>query len=416
MMGKWETAKRDLTVKLNLTAKWDLTEKRNLIGKRSVSLLLITLALLIGLTACSGSSNDNDSAAAGNKQDAASLAEEPAPVEMSNKESQLFSSSDQSGLDNKVKVTSAEGAAAASEAPKASTDSNTNIGGGGIGPIADVNAGFNRKVIYRANLVMKVEAFAPAEEQLLNLIHLSGAYVLQFSDSRNADEVGATYVIKVPSEGFSPFLEKLQKIKNLKLEREVEGSDVTEEFVDLEARLKAKQTVEERLLAFMDKATKTDDLVRFSNELANVQGEIEQIKGRMRYLDQNVAFSTINLRLYQASGTEPLLVAEEEEKGFADRISDAITGSAKVLRQFGEGLLVVIAAMLPVLIVLSIIGIPIYFLIRRRQNTRRQSSEELRKSWNSQQTGFQEASAEIPDTDPDIESGANEQQTKDEDR
>ncbi|WP_372663023.1 DUF4349 domain-containing protein [Cohnella sp.] len=381
-------------------------------GIRNGSLLLAVLLLLIGLTACSGS-NDSNSGSVENEAAA------PAAQDAKGKaDSTSFSVNDQFGS-TEVQVTSAQSEAAA-VAPKASAASDTNVGGGGIGPIADANAGFDRKVIYRANLVMKVKEFAPAEEELVNLIHLSGAYVLQFSDSRNTDEVGATYVIKVPSNGFSPFLEKLQKIKNLKLDREVEGSDVTEEFVDLEARLKAKQTVEERLLAFMDKATKSDDLVRFSNELGNVQQEIEQIKGRMRYLDQNVAFSTINLRLYQASGIEPLSMEEDEGKAFAERISDAISGSTKVLRQFGEGLLVVVAAMLPVLIVLSVIGIPVYFLVRRRQNTRRKNAEETRKSWNNQQSGSQGVSTEIPEADsnadPEPLSDVKEQQTKDEDR
>lgn len=353
---------------------------------RSGSLLLMILLLLISLTACSGSNENSDSAGAGDAPNAA--AEEA----VENKQDSLsLSVSDQFG-NSKVQVTASEGEIAKTSAPQAS-ESGTAVGGGGIGPIADANAGFDRKVIYRANLVMKVEAFASAEEQLLNLIHLSGAYVLQFSDSRNADEVGATYVIKVPSEGFSPFLDKLQKIKNLKLDREVEGSDVTEEFVDLESRLKAKQTVEERLLSFMDKATKSDDLVRFSNELGNVQGEIEQIKGRMRYLDQNVAFSTVNLRLYQASGVDPLTV-EENEQGFLARISDAISGSTKVLKEFGEGLLVLIAALLPVLVVVSVIGIPTYILVRKRQHRRRESSEEIRKVWNNQQNGSPESISE----------------------
>jgi hypothetical protein len=228
---------------------------------------------------------------------------------------------------------------------------------------------------------MKVEQFKAAEEKLLDLIHLGGAYVLQFSDSRNTDEIGASYVIKVPSEGFSPFLEKMQKIENLKFEREVAGNDVTEEFVDLEARLKARQVVETRLLAFMDKATKSDDLVRFSNELARVQEEIEQIKGRVRFLDQNVAFSTINLRLYQGTGIVEVQKVEKKE-GIGDRISDALSGSTKALRQFGEGLLVAIAAVLPVLIVVAVIGVPTYYVVSKRRVSRRSSSEALRKAWN----------------------------------
>ncbi|MFC5467154.1 DUF4349 domain-containing protein [Cohnella suwonensis] len=350
---------------------------------RRTMLLAIALLLALGLAACSGSNDDSDSGKADapmadamelkqvNGDQANAAFSEAAPAAEA-------AAPDQEAMSSSEPVASASTTAA-------SASGSGEAGTAGIGQIADANAGFDRKVIYKANLVMKVEQFKTAEVQLTDLIHLSGAYVLQFSDSRNVDEVGATYVIKVPSEGFSSFLGRLQKIKSLDFQRQVEGSDVTEEYVDLASRLKAKQVVEARLLAFMDKATKTDDLVRFSNELAQVQEEIEQIKGRVRFLDQNVAFSTISLRLYQATGLEPKTEVKEEEKdkGFGDKLSDALSGSANVLRKFGEGILIVLAALLPVLIVVAVVGIPAYVAVRRRSASRKRLSEERRKSWNN---------------------------------
>jgi len=361
-------------------------------------LLMLAALLLAALAACSSRSNDKQS------DNAAAMS---APME-DRFNTTLTSTSNAVQFSEASKSKELSGAPVASAATEASSAYDSSAAGdaqgafgGGIGPIADANAGFDRKVIYRANLVMKVEEFKVAEEQLLDLIHLGGAYVLQFSDSRNVNEVGASYVIKVPSSGFSSFLEKLQQIKSLKFEREVEGNDVTEEFVDLDARLKAKQTVETRLLSFMDKATKSDDLVRFSNALAEVQGEIEQIKGRIRYLDQNVAFSTINLRLYQASGIEEIKVEKEVEKNIGDRLSDALSGSVKVLGQLGEGLLVVIAAILPMLVVIVIIGIPAYYLVRKRNAARRMASEENRRAWNNSSSTPSEAESPILDRNPD---------------
>ncbi|QMV40390.1 DUF4349 domain-containing protein [Cohnella cholangitidis] len=337
--------------------------KRDRVLRNGV-LMMLAILLMLGLAACGGSSNDKDSAAA---EMAAPDAAANQSIKTTSAQSAAFSDAESGEL--------AKGPER-SDAGESESEEVAAVGGGGIGPIADANAGFGRKVIYRADLVMKVKEFKAAEEQLLNLIHMGGAYVLQFSDSRNSDEVGASYVIKVPSDGFSPFLEKLQKIKSLKFEREVEGSDVTEEFVDLDARLKAKQTVEARLLSLMDKATKSDDLVRFSNELANVQQEIEQIKGRIRFLDQNVAFSTINLRLYQSTGIANSDDEETEEvDGFGERISDTFAGSAKVLKTAGEWFVIVIVALLPVIAVVAVIGFPIYYFVRRRKGTRRVDSE-----------------------------------------
>ncbi|MFC4599403.1 DUF4349 domain-containing protein [Cohnella hongkongensis] len=325
-------------------------------------LLLAVAAMLLatGLAACSGSASDS-----GAPKSEMSMADQAAPALSEPVEGEIAAAPSMSAHQN----------------AGAATTTASDGGGVGVGPIADANAGYGRKIIYRADLVMKVDDFQVAQEQLLDQIHLSGAYVLQFSDSRNANEVGATYVIKVPSEGFTSFLEKLQSIENLKFEREVKGSDVTEEFVDLEARLKTQTALEARYLDFISKATKTGDLVQFANELARVQETIEQIKGRMRYLDQNVAFSTVNLRLYQADGIEEPRAAAEK-KSFGDRISDALLGSATVLRQLGEGLIVVLAAMLPVLIVAGALGVPAYAIFRGRSAARRQAAESKRKEWN----------------------------------
>ncbi|TVY00573.1 DUF4349 domain-containing protein [Cohnella terricola] len=332
---------------------------------RNGTLILMAVVLLLSIAACSSA---RDSSSAKSDSDFAKMARSERAASQPMAEAVPSAS---------VSLTSAESDIKAASVQIASAGT-----GGGIGPIADANAGYGRKVIYRAELVMKVERFKTAEEQLMNLIHLSGAFVLQFSDSRNEDEVGATYVIKVPSEGFSSFLEKLQKIESLKFEREVNGNDVTEEYVDLDARLNAKKTVEARLLSFMDKATKTDDLLKYSNQLAQVQEEIEQIKGRIRYLDQNVTFSTVNLRLYQSSGIELVKNKPQDEKAFGQRLGDALSGSAKVLRQFGEWLLVIIAALLPVLAVVAVIGLPTYVIARKRSATRKIRLKEERKAWN----------------------------------
>ncbi|WP_027088339.1 DUF4349 domain-containing protein [Cohnella panacarvi] len=337
--------------------------------------IAMAVLLMLGLAACSSNDADEDAAVAEAPQANAAKS-----VANYNEADSAFAMNDQYG------APVSEGASAASEAPEMPEAESQALGGsqaavgGGIGANSDNAAGMDRKVIYRANMVMKVEKFETAEEQLTNLIHMSpGAYILQFNDSRNPDEKGASYVVKVPSNGFNSFLDGLKKIKTIYQERDLQGNDVTEEYVDLGARLKAKQVVEERLLGFMDKATRTDDLVKFSNELARVQEEIEQLKGRMRYLDQNVAFSTVSIRLYQSEHAEAKAEEEPEDKSFGDRIYDALSGSANVLRQFGEGLLVVIAALLPVLVVLTVIGIPAYVVMRRRHAARRASAEARRR-------------------------------------
>ncbi|MBD0379169.1 DUF4349 domain-containing protein [Paenibacillus sedimenti] len=247
---------------------------------------------------------------------------------------------------------------------------------------SDEAAGFNRKLIYRANLVMPVEDYSKAQTQLRDLVALSGAYILQFSENANTGERGGTFTIKVAANGFVSLLDGLEKISP-SLQRNVQGQDVTEEYVDLESRLKAKQMVETRLLSFMEKASKTDDLLAFSNELSKVQGEIEQIKGRMRYLDQNVAYSTIELRMYQQTGNKPLL-SDPNKLTLQERIQRAWNSSLHVLAVVLQGILVFLAAALPVIFIAAIIGLPIW-MYRRKRN---KQLVEMRNQLKSQNATF----------------------------
>ncbi|WP_171686212.1 DUF4349 domain-containing protein [Paenibacillus planticolens] len=229
---------------------------------------------------------------------------------------------------------------------------------------SDEAAGFNRKLIYRANLVMPVEDYSKAQTALRDLIALSGAYILQFSESATTGERGGTYTVKVAANGFVSLLDGLEKISP-SLQRNVQGQDVTEEYVDLGSRLKAKQMVETRLLGFMEKASKTDDLLAFSNELSKVQETIEQIKGRMRYLDQNVAYSTIEIRLYQQTDKKPLL-SDPNNMTLGERLQKAWNSSLNVLVAVLQGILVFLAAAFPVIVIALIIGVPIWVYRRKR--------------------------------------------------
>ncbi|MGQ7886580.1 DUF4349 domain-containing protein [Paenibacillus sp. WC2504] len=229
---------------------------------------------------------------------------------------------------------------------------------------SDEAAGFNRKLIYRANLVMPVDDYGKAQTALRDLVTLSGAYILQFSENANTGERGGTYTIKVAANGFVSLLDGLEKISP-SLQRNVQGQDVTEEYVDLSSRLKAKQLVETRLLGFMEKASKTDDLLAFSNELSKVQEAIEQIKGRMRYLDQNVAYSTIEIRMYQQTDKKPLL-SDPSKLSLNERIQKAWNSSLNVLVAVLQGILVFLAAAFPILVIVLLIGIPIWVYRRKR--------------------------------------------------
>ncbi|MDQ0059393.1 uncharacterized lipoprotein YehR (DUF1307 family) [Paenibacillus harenae] len=226
---------------------------------------------------------------------------------------------------------------------------------------------FSQKIIYSAALSMEVEELEAARTALKNAIHQSGSYILQFQDTKQNGEIGSTYTIKVPADGFMPFIDRIGEIEHRHFETNVTGKDVSEQYVDTESRLKAKQLVESRLLVMMEQAAKADDLLKFSNQLSAVQEEIEVLKGRLRYLDHNVAYSTVELRLYQTD--QSLYTASGEKKGLGAKMSDALTGSAKTVVAGLQLLLVIVAGALPVLVVLAIIAIPVVWMMKRKRRS-----------------------------------------------
>lgn len=236
----------------------------------------------------------------------------------------------------------------------------------------DVVAGLNKKLIYKANLSMEVTDYGAAQTEVRNMVTLAGGYIIEFSESMSEYEKGGTFVMKVPASGFSPFLNKLEKVKHEELQRSIQGQDVSEEYVDLESRLKAKQLMETQYIDFMKKATKAADLVEFANQLGEIQESIEQIKGRMRYIDQNVAFSTVELRLYETE--ESLAATKSNTQGpLGARASEALQGSIKALSVMFQWLVVMLAAALPVLIVAAVVGAIVFWsrrAVKRRQPAR----------------------------------------------
>lgn len=318
--------------------------------------LLLAIALMTSLLGgCSGESNNN----AGSNGASSEMAD------MKN----VAASSD--ALSNAKVKADTEVDREAGDAAQSSGNSG-NTGGGGVlsgTSSSERSSMFNTKIIYTANLVMQVEEVADAAVELRNHIHMSEGYILEFKDTRHDGEIAASYTIKVPAEGFMSFLDRIAEIDNLSFEKSVSGKDVSEEYVDLESRLKSQLLVEERLLTMMEKATKADELLKFSNQLAAVQEIIEGIKGRLRYLDNNVAFSTIHLRIYQKDQKLASAVTEEETT-LGGKLNDALMGSTSALLKVLEGILIVLVAILPFLPIAALV-IAVAWLAGRRGARRR---------------------------------------------
>jgi hypothetical protein len=316
---------------------------------------LVLVILVCGLVGC-GSSNNNDSGNASSSKmvtsnSVAASPEAPSTSVGFSESSEPAAKADAPQEDENAKASDMDNSAPA------------------LGATATDFSAYDRKLIYNANVVLEVEDYGDAQTKLLNMVTLTGGYMLNFNDVKSEFESGGVFVVKVPSKGFHPFVTKLEELKkkDTKAERNIQGKDVTEEYVDIESRLKAKQVVEARLLDFMEKATDTKNLLQFSNQLALVQEEIEAIKGRMRYIDQNVAFSTIEIRMYERE--DGVLTQEEDKENVLTRASDAMKASGKAVLSMLEGVLIVLAGAIPILVVIGLIAVIIWVIYRKTRYT-----------------------------------------------
>jgi hypothetical protein len=222
-----------------------------------------------------------------------------------------------------------------------------------------------RRVIRTAGLAIEVEDFETGARRIIVIAEGAGGFVASSAYVQGSSEEGpsqGTFVLRVPAPRFAEALAALEELGRVR-ERRVGGQDVSEEFVDLQARVRNLERHEQQLLTFMDRATKVSDLLAIEQELARVRGEIEGLTGRLRVLGNQVELATIEVALRQKP--------EKISTGFwnigatVDRIRGAFLYTVRQILQVVEGAAVVISALVPVA-VLVVVG----WLFVRRVRTR----------------------------------------------
>lgn len=175
---------------------------------------------------------------------------------------------------------------------------------GGAGALGDTTAASGAvlppvgpAVIKTAELTVRVDEGVLQEglSDAVDVARSHGGFVL----STTVDEQGGrsgTVVLRVPAEGFEDALADARALGEV-VREQVSGEDVSQEFVDLEARLRNFEAQESVLLDLMSESESVADTLRVQRELQDVQLEIERLRGRLRYLRDQTDLSTITLRL-----------------------------------------------------------------------------------------------------------------------
>ena len=226
-----------------------------------------------------------------------------------------------------------------------------------------------RMIIWTADIVLTVKDSKQAIGDVLAAARELGGYVVNTESWLDNDLLYARLTVRVPADKFEEAMAGLRDM-GLKVERESANSDdVTEEYVDLEARLRALGAKEAQLTKLMDQAEDTEAVLAVYERLSATQTEIEQVKGRMSYLEKLSAMATITVTLNPEQPERPVV---EEGWRPLSTVRNAARSLVGTLQGLGNVVIWFIVYVLPVLLVIvapiAILLLVIRLLLRRKRS------------------------------------------------
>lgn len=242
--------------------------------------------------------------------------------------------------------------APAAEAPQAATGASPESA-----KAADVAAqAQQRLVIVNADLAIVVKDPKARMAEISKLAADMGGYVVSSNLYQSYTAVGkevpeANVVVRIPAAKLD---EALAKIKEGAVEVQTEnrsGQDVTDVYVDLQSRLKAKEAADKKLLEIMDQATKSEDVLAIYMQVQAVETEIEQLKGQIDYYEKSAALSSVTVRLIAEEATQPIQVGPWKPEGAAKA---AVEDLVRFMQNFADFLIRFVILTLPALIMIVI--------------------------------------------------------------
>jgi hypothetical protein len=219
-----------------------------------------------------------------------------------------------------------------------------------------------RRVIYNGSINLVVDSLQGMDEKIKKLVGEHEGKVASYREDRTyGDRRSASWTLRVPSTSFDAVLNAIANL-GVPESTNVDSEDVTEQFVDLEARLSNKKRLETELLKLLDEREgELKDVIAVKQELSGVREEIERIEGRLRYLRDRVELSTITVAAREDRDYRP-----KQAPTFTARIGDSWSGSLHSMRRFGENAVIAAVAAAPWLGVLAILVLPLIAWRRAR--------------------------------------------------
>ncbi|WP_324679139.1 DUF4349 domain-containing protein [Hymenobacter sp. GOD-10R] len=225
-------------------------------------------------------------------------------------------------------------------------------------PNALPDAGLNRQLVYNAELDLKVKDLPRAISRVDSLVQANRGWTQTATQTRTDDEWRQETTIRVRPAQVMALLSRLSTLGTVE-RKSLTSEDVTAEHADVTARLRNKRLLEQRYLALLQQAHKVSDVLEVEAKVGAVREEIEAVESRLKVLNDEVAFSTITLKLYQ-----PLVLSAPDAPviSFGSRLLEAVYGGWELTASLVVGILY----LWPIWVLLGV-GLVLWRTWRRRR-------------------------------------------------
>ncbi len=226
------------------------------------------------------------------------------------------------------------------------------------------SAEMERKIIQNADLDLRVRDVAGAVEQIISLCEENDGYVVRSRLFRDGERVSADLSIKVPQLQLNDVVAAIAQLGEM-TDKVISTEDVSEEYYDAQARLKALKAKEERLLGLINKAANVSEIVSIESELGKTRSDIEVLAGRLKYLSNATTYSQVRINLRE--GVPGVIKAPQ---GTLGKAGQALLSSLNALIMFASQTVVFLFVILPWLLVGTLLFLLLRYLYRWRKVTR----------------------------------------------
>ena len=258
------------------------------------------------------------------------------------------------------------------------------------------------KIIYSADATVETTEFDKSIEELNAMLSEAGGFVESSSvngsnyyDSArgNVSRRTATYTLRIPSARFSGVMESLSRLGNVPYTY-MYTENVTAQYYDVQARLKALEAQETRLVEMLEIAETVEDIITIEDKLTDVRYRIDSLQSSLNNWDRRVSYSTLNLTVKEVQVYTPETVVKIT---YGQRLARAFTNALKNTGEFFQDLLVFLVSALPTLAILAVlffVGRPLlkkWHLKGKERRARRAAEKAAKKALKAQNAADKKA-------------------------